>query len=481
MPNTEGQTSPKVYPIRIDAGNDLTEVVVVDGAFRKVGAGLRRLELQVPAGLYLVKTRVGDATRERFISVPEQLSLIDGAEDTPTTSVTPLLNGPMWTPEERAAERALLSRIPRPGDGEGVLTIVVRDPRPSGRTTDDLTINDLSGAPIASIDDPEISSDERILSRGPVVSLALRLPPGGFILQSRIDPRKVFAMALWVTAGRETRVYLEPRLVTWGDDEGRPLRTRAADLASCSILIVPPGTDICAGEAAEATRLIEMARSTLATERPIFPPAVLEQHLHQKFLYPMLGILGAHLLALQPEPDRGLLQEVIQALDQLVLPGSPDVAALQRYFGNTMPPAAPGPSVECPPMLRASWIVLAGKAAADPSVIVANSPADWIGSRITSTRPWLIWDGAWNRQLIAPTPVDNQRVAAVIDALTARAREGRPPGPASSPLACSVVDALRDADSFEGDALSEISRRLKLPNSTLARELLGLNIDDLTA
>jgi hypothetical protein len=474
MPNTEGQTSSKVYPIQIDAGNDLTEVVVVDGAFRKVGAGLRRLELQVPAGLYLVKTRVGDATRERFISVPEQLSLIDGAEDTPATSVTPLLNGPIWTPEERAAEHSLLARIPRPRDGEGVVTVVVRDARPWATTTDDLTVNDLSGNPIARIDDPEISSDERVVSRGSVVSLALRLSPGGFILRSRVTPGKVFEMALWVTRGLETRVYIEPRVVTWVDDKGNPVRTRTTDLASSSILIVPPGTDICEGEAAETTRLTEMARSTLATERPIFPPAVLKQHLNQKFLYPMLGILGAHLLALQPEPDRGLLQEVIEALDQLVLPGSPDVAALRRYFG-------PGPSVECPPMLRASWIVLAGKAAADPSVIVANSPADWIGSRITSTRPWLIWDGAWNRQLIAPTPVDSQRVAAVIDALTARAREGRPPGPASSPLACSVVDALRDADSFEGDALSEVSRRLKLPNSTLARELLGLNIDDLTA
>ncbi len=65
-------TEREVFHVKIDTGNEMTEVVVVDSRFEKVIEGIGTVEIGLPAGRYLVKTRIGEATGERFISVPEE-------------------------------------------------------------------------------------------------------------------------------------------------------------------------------------------------------------------------------------------------------------------------------------------------------------------------------------------------------------------------------------------------------------------------
>ena len=524
MSNTDSDT----FPIVIDAGNDMTEIVLVDSRFQKVAEGLRRVEQEVPAGLYLVKTRLGESTRERFISVPAQTSLIDAPDDTPISAQFPLLDLLTWKPDELQAERTLRSGTPFPVPGMGIVSVFIRDApssdskgtsaqhsmRRSGTSPDQISLRDLNGRRLVSLDGPEENASTgpsnvedvfftRVVGTGPVTGFIVVLPVGGYILQSRSRNINTVGMAVWVAERFDTRVYLERRLVSSVDSKGRPDRRRIADLSRASIVLVRPDVDIAQGEAAECLRVTEMARTTLATERPIFPRNVLMEHILQKFQYPMLGILGAHLLALQTkrgkEPsqsDMDLVQEVANNLETYVLPGNPDVAALYHLVGQGYPP------VENPPMLRVSWNVLASHASTKSGVVAPGSVADWVGLRLTTARPWLIWNGAAKRVEAFDELRDGANVSATIAALrrplahpatipvlkrpivrspaAELVAESRRFGPlvTASSFTSALIEAARQIDPSLPDPLTELSVRLNIPRSTVANALLAMKITE---
>lgn len=475
MSSFDARGSRKTYPVVIDAGNDMTEVIVVDGAFQKVADGVRHLELELPAGLFMVKTRLGEHTHERFIQVPEQLRLEDPPEAAPVVSSTPLLEGREWTPDERETEHQLLAQLPELRLGEGLVTVLVRDLSARDSAPDALSLRDLDGHKVASF------AESGELRRTRVTGFSARLPAGGVLLQSRSRNVNTLAMALWVAAGFETRVYLERRTVASVDRQGRPDRRRMADLSSASIFILPPGEDLTKGSAAEAARVTEMARTTLATERAIFPPELLREHLDAGLRYPLLGLLGAHLVSLQPEPDFELLEEVVGSLEERLLPGNPDVASLRRYLGHLA-----GPPVSCPPLLRASWDRLAASASSDARAIGPNGVVAWIGSRLTANRPWLIWNGAWRRRAAPPEEAGTELSATFSElrehtrrdrAAAARLEKEEARTVSGSRITSSLLEAIRDLKHSEPDPLAEISQRLNLPRATVAQELRELKIE----
>jgi hypothetical protein len=198
-----------------------------------------------------------------------------------------------------------------------------------------------------------------------------------------------------------------------------------------------------------------------------------------KFQYPMLGILGAHLLALQPEPDMALLRAVAQNLEQSVLPRNPDVAALHRLVGQDRPP------ITCPPMLRASWNVLAAQASSDPGVIAPGGVVAWVGSNLSASRPWLIWNGVAKAVSEFDESRDREQVHATIAALRRRAIDpihaaslSMAQPKVNTALAAALADAVRTIDPVETDALSELSDRLNLPRATVGNALMGMEVSE---
>ena len=53
------------------AGDEVAEIVVIDGDQQTVAKGLVRLEQELPAGLYKVRVRVGPTLAEKLVSLDE--------------------------------------------------------------------------------------------------------------------------------------------------------------------------------------------------------------------------------------------------------------------------------------------------------------------------------------------------------------------------------------------------------------------------
>jgi hypothetical protein len=100
----------------------------------------------------------------------------------------------------------------------------------------------------------------------------------------------------------------------------------------------------------------------------------------------MLGILGAHLLLLEPEFNPSLFQLVVATLRDL-LGQHPDVEALALRQGNDGAPEA----FTTPPMLRRSWRLVLERTVDHPELVPADSLMASVAPRIWGDGPWLLW------------------------------------------------------------------------------------------
>ena len=123
--------------------------------------------------------------------------------------------------------------------------------------------------------------------------------------------------------------------------------------------------------------------------------------LRNKFVNPMLGFIGAHLLvnrARQLPPDSAerqecdsLLQTVMGNLEKLAS-DAPDTIALQTlaaiHFGGPVPTVSLG----VPPMLRSGLSAVVFAAAEYQQLIEEDSLADRVASQMFQDSPWTTWD-----------------------------------------------------------------------------------------
>ncbi|QFY42617.1 hypothetical protein F6R98_08280 [Candidatus Methylospira mobilis] len=404
MSNTESLK----YRVVIDAGNDMVEIIVVDGRFNKVESGIRKIETALQAGRYLVKTRIGDSVAERFIAVPEQSVVNIQPETLVFDSAIPVLAAPV--PEVLEAESRLISNVPVPEQGEGVISVFVRGSNPDSARDGALSLYACSGAKTRLISPDKPVTEGK---REPITGFSIKLASGGYILQSSgKNGAGAIEMMLWVSEGFETRVYLEyPERDSASKSEppSDQRSRRKFDLSRASIAMLLPGTDITSDAASKAVRALEMARTCLIAERPIMLRQILETSCKERIENPMLVIFAAHLtrLGASAESDLRLLTAVTEKLEQMV-PGHPDVKALQLWLGDRS--CLP---IDSPPMLKSSWAIIAEKTAADEYAVREDSLTAWVGPHVTASRPWLVWRG----EAEYPRFIGNQERSDVNDAL----------------------------------------------------------------
>jgi hypothetical protein len=149
-------------------------------------------------------------------------------------------------------------------------------------------------------------------------------------------------------------------------------------------------------------RMTELARVSLATkremtgsDRPLMPEEI-RTLLKEKFINPILGIYGAHLLLMEAPVNHQLLAEVVGNLRGLLGP-HPDVEAIAMRVDGIPPPN----TFDQPPMLRRSWSLLAEASVARPSLLSAALEARSTGQTVPEG-PWHIW------RLPAATTVDTE-------------------------------------------------------------------------
>lgn len=407
------------------APNDATaEIFVIDSRFSLVDRGVAQLRTRLRAGLFKVKVRCGNATRQDVVLLDADASLPAGAAGPqPVATVLPLA-GTTATHEYHEAARfhaiAAANQLPAPAD-QAVLLCLMRSfsgrdviTMPAQPPWQGMQVLDAQGQVVLAMD-----QDAQVEDFGDPVAFAVKaLPPGCYFLRQPLE-HEVVEQSLVLCAGWRTEAYTLRRVAAASHEaDPRPRTT-----------IVMHRRGHVPGPADEAqARVAEVSRQALAGERRILNPE-LEALLLEKFDNPVAGIIGGHLLLVERERDAGrdlhMLDVVVRRLRELVGHGHPDVEALALQCHDPQLRQVRG--VLGPPMFQRSWSLLAAAAADQPALVPA---AVWARVHaLGALPPFLLWN------------VDDDVKAAARRAM-AQALFGRPAAPIVPAMAAAAVPRM---------------------------------------
>jgi hypothetical protein len=370
-------SSTKSFRLNVDTGSSLSEVFVIDGGFNLVARGQGTLQARLPKGEYLLKYRAGDRLEENWIQLDRD-QYVKPPESVLPPNVVPISERVGWSQEESLSAEDLRSTC--------TLSVVIRDPNGSP-PADDVRILDRDGEIVAKLVEPSGSGWKR-KTQGQVIGMGGKISPGGYMIQVSTPGLRPYAMPLWVAPQCATQVFMERKqLSTWGKSRKGPHLASASIFVAAQYLSWP--------DLKRFLSLAETAKSVLSYDRPIVPSDdEIHESLDEKFRCPILGLLAAHLLRLRYEESsakqdegagtaRSLMEVAVGNLEKL-MPGSPDVGALQFALGR------PGTGdFGVPPMLAHSWAILQELG---QSAIPAGSYAERIRPAVCATRPWLVFN-----------------------------------------------------------------------------------------
>lgn len=368
--------------LEVRCADSATEVFVIDGEFNLKDRGIGYLKTALEPGIYKVKVRAGFETQEQTIILRDH----DQVVDIPRFSfVSPApLSETAKTHEFHIGAAESESRQVHVSAGNGSsIFIFVRDwtsdtwpaqtepsyPNPGA----DLSLHDLHGKTIADLG----HDGRRSAEWEPWAGCNVELNAGCYLLNLKIPGGKVLEQTIVAASGWQTQVFL--LLKNWGDQP----QERRADVLNAAILMAPMGQGFESNS--NSQRLAELARLGLANGRRVLSEDV-RQILDGKFENPMLGILGAHLLLLDTEPDLALLNVVVNNLQNLLGHTHPDVEALALKtdpHGNQQ--------FAIPPMLRKSWNLIVNATVTGLDLVPDDSLAEKISTAVWGSDPWLIW------------------------------------------------------------------------------------------
>ena len=378
--------APSSFSLHVDAGSSLSEVFIIDPAFNLVARGQGSLQAVLPKGEYLIKYRVGDNLKEEWVTLDADKTFSGGEAPLPPTAA-PISERAGWSSADCAFAESL-RQMP--------VSIVIRDPKGTPSAFD-VRVLDRDGNPIARLPDPPAGWTKGAASHA--IGFGGGVAPGGYLLAVYTAGLRPYAIPLWVAPNCSTQVFMEQQQL-----DPRVKSRLGPHLASASIFIAKTATTW--EETRRLSQLIETAKSVLCYDRSILPTQTeIDEALDEKYLCPMLGLLAGHLLRLRyeelkGEPESVNAAEVLKELKTVVsnlnrlMPGSPDVGALELALGQTSQA-----DFGVPPMLAHSWAILEQSGA---SLIPIDSYADRIRGAICATRPWLVFNKSKMHPRVTP-------------------------------------------------------------------------------
>jgi hypothetical protein len=181
-------------------------------------------------------------------------------------------------------------------------------------------------------------------------------------------------MVVSVFAGWETQLFIP--------FEHRPRLERA------SVLVVHAGSGFHPDD--RVAQAIDAGLSGLRSGMNLLPPEERQMLLYGKFENPMLGLIGAHLLLLEPEPNWNLLRIVIMNLERL-LPGSADVHAVRLAAAMRHGGEVPPQPVTAPPMLHRGMMAIMEGSAVRPEIVPEAGFIERIAPHLLADSAWTTW------------------------------------------------------------------------------------------
>lgn len=374
-----------MFELDIDPGDPTAEIFVIDRRFSLVDSSPARLATPLPAGVFKIKIRIGNAVNQRVILLDHDRPSLTAPAAPQLPSLVVPMDSSASSHESHRDGRADAVRAANAltlAAGDAVVLVMARQfsdklaPRP-GLTPpwQGISIVDALGNQVIDL----ATQGERHEEGDAYAHCASAVAPGCYYLRQRLDDGQTIEQSLIVCAGWRTEAYVL-RGVTLG----------AATLQSqprVSVMMHRLGQGL--GDEKE-DRLVETAAVGLAGERRILN-AELESLLLEKFSNPVTGMIGGHLLLVErerdPARDISQLDAVVRNLIGLVGANHPDVAALALQCADAR--LRPVGRLAGPPMLHRSWALLAQGAAEQPELIPA---AMW--SRVhalAALAPFLVW------------------------------------------------------------------------------------------
>lgn len=367
----------------IRAGSDMTEIRVTDASFRKVAIPVGNsgsLKVELPAGIYQVSFRDG----LQWKVIPP----------------TPLWPGQTVAVEQPDKAEAIVSDesedvAERAAASIAEITVVVGDAPTSQQQ--EANRDRLTGISLLPANSTVAAAELKRTEGKRSSRLCWTASAGWYRLRFESSRKTFLEMPIAVCLGWQTRITMKMAQASGDIERADPTTTR--------VRMAPPGQ---LSQSNQDRRLEENALESLAVNRRLHGTRfnqMLESLLGQKFVNPMLGILGGHLLPCQNDEEIKLLQVVVDNLDRLTRSGDfrhPDVRALALRSAMLKGALIDSTPMLEPPMLRASWECVLAASRLEPRLIPAGSISDLVGRRLCTSNPFLIW--SWPKSGLVAKP-----------------------------------------------------------------------------
>ncbi len=375
--------------LEIETGVPTAEIFVIDGWNNVVARGVESVRADLPIGVYKVRFRVGNTVSDKLVELPEGEGnyIPSDLPELPIVSPVPLNTPGTQAQSPRSALAATWSNIVHVSHGTGSRVFLFVDaPAESSATPflpGALTLRTFDGQQIASL--AQGGCDQGCYG------CTIEVAPGGYVLWVERGDSPAVCQTVYTAQDWQTQVFFSILQLSGFS---------TVDLSGCSMLMSP----VRFGFRSDSRSFLwaEAARKTLASGRAGITPAgrlrgvpaigvddnMIEQMLDGKYLNPMLGIYGAHLMAAQDSPDnKEALREVVPNLEKLV-GGIPDVTSLLLYLEDPRCATLTYPE---PPMLAASWSLIVKYSTQLPNLVPAGSFSENIAGSLWGSGAWLGW------------------------------------------------------------------------------------------
>lgn len=382
-----------------DAGDPMVEIFVIDPDLRLVVRSSGRLEIDLQPGIYKVKFKAGtlggSVEDEHVVALEPGRTppVVKPSEGIGISSPAPIRKTRTTREYHRNPARDISRKTHREIGSGSHLFVFVRD-LDKGRTDNPLrglTLHTMdSDQPLVDLEQAgelicDVSSGYRKGEDEISAACSLALAPGSYRLRVSGTPSGDFESAVVASSGWQTQVFLSRREAV-AEDGGESI---FADLQHASILMAHP--DIGFDPEDPNLRLTEKARYALVERRAALGRGAVERMLDGKFGNPMLGIYGAHILLLAPDPDAGLLDVVIKNLRGLVQ-DHPDLRALELWQAQRQGGTLEAFRFDAAPMLMRSWHIVRAAAAVREEMVPAHSLLSRVSGWEMCDTMWLTWD-----------------------------------------------------------------------------------------
>src|SRR5262245_54489241 len=202
-------------PLEIAAADASTEIFVLDGDLQMLGRGVGNLRMTLPPGIYKVKSRAGDETREQHVVLMDSGQRIE-LPPFAFVSPAPLAGTAAWQ-DEHAQTAAHYSTFVNFSKGSGSHLFVfarefsraVRDSaRPLLNPAEGLSICSTDGTAIYDLAAPPAMGSAGVESWA---ALNIGLDPGVYVLRAKCPDGSRFDQVVTTSPGWQTQVFVLPR------------------------------------------------------------------------------------------------------------------------------------------------------------------------------------------------------------------------------------------------------------------------------